>query len=136
MMEYIIFVRKRKNSNEIELVNHINIKEVNINIEEEKKLADIIREYSDVFPDDLPKGLPPKRFLEHRINLHPNAQPTYKNYNRLSQQDMDELKVHLKDLLDHGFIRVSHSPYGCPVLFAKKPGDVKRRLCFDYRDLN
>ena len=49
---------------------------------------------------------------------------------------MDELKVHLKDLLDHGFIRESHSPYGAPILFAKKAGEVKRRLCIDYRDLN
>ena len=46
------------------------------------------------------------------------------------------LKVHLKDLLDHGFIRESHFPYGAPILFAKKAGDTKRRLCIDYRDLN
>ena len=49
---------------------------------------------------------------------------------------MDELKIHLKDLLDHGFIRESHSPYGAPILFAKKNGETKRRLCIDYRDLN
>lgn len=126
---FLMFVRKRKDSDEIELVNHMNV-------EEETKVQSITREFSDVFPADLPKGLPPKRFLEHHINLQPGSSPTFKNHYRLSQQDMDELKEHLKDLLDHGFIRVSHSPYGCPILFAKKPGDTKRRLCFDYRDLN
>ena len=37
----------------------------------------------------------------------------------------DELLVLCKtllDLLDKGFIRVSHSPAGAPVLFARKPG--------------
>ena len=33
---------------------------------------------------------------------------------------MDELKEHLKNLLDHGFICESHSPYGVPIYFLKK----------------
>jgi Reverse transcriptase (RNA-dependent DNA polymerase)/Retroviral aspartyl protease len=100
------------------------------------RISAILQEFSDCFPEDLPKGLPPVRFIEHKINLVPGSTPTYKNYNRLSPQDLDELKVHLNDLLDHGFIRAAHSPYGAPVLFVKKAGEVKRRLCIDYRDLN
>ncbi len=104
--------------------------------DEERITADIVNEFDDVFPDDLPCGLPPDRFIKHHIKLEPGAQPTFRNHHRLSPQDMDELRVHLKDLLDHGFIRESHSPFGAPILFAKKAGDVKRRLCIDYRDLN
>jgi len=105
-------------------------------VDEERVIAELVDSYADVFPDDLPRGLPPDRFIKHHIKLEPGAQPTFRNHHRLSPQDMDELRVHLKDLLDHGFIRESHSPFGAPILFAKKAGDVKRRLCIDYRDLN
>ena len=40
----------------------------------------------------------------------------------------------IKELLDKGFIRPSTSPWGTPVLFAKK--DKTLRLCIDYRQLN
>lgn len=134
---FLLFLRKKKQSNgsnDIELTN-LNGAADSSNVQD-KLSADILRDYSDVFPDDLPKGLPPKRFIDHKIKLEPGSTPTFRNHHRLSPQDMDELKVHLKDLLDHGFIRESHSPYGAPILFAKKAGDTKRRLCIDYRDLN
>ena len=37
--------------------------------------------------------------------------------------------------MDKGFIRPSTSPWGAPVLFAKKK-DKTLRLCIDYRQLN
>ena len=37
--------------------------------------------------------------------------------------------------MDKGFIRLSTSPWGAPVLFAKKK-DKTLRLCIDYRQLN
>ena len=48
---------------------------------------------------------------------------------------MQELRVQLQELLDKGFIRPSTSPWGAPVLFAKKK-DKTLRLCIDYRQLN
>ena len=133
---YLLFVRKKKDSNNIiELTNLNSSGSVSPDLMEQST-SQILHEYPDVFPDDLPKGLPPKRFIEHKIKLEPGSTPTFKHHHRLSPQDLDELKVHLKDLLDHGFIRESHSPYGAPILCAKKAGDTKRRLCIDYRDLN
>ena len=35
---------------------------------------------------------------------------------------LKELQVQLQELLDKGFIRPSHSPWGAPVLFVKKKG--------------
>ena len=41
----------------------------------------------------------------------------------------------MQELLDRGFIRLSTSPWGTPILFAKKK-DKALRLCIDYRQLN
>ena len=48
---------------------------------------------------------------------------------------MQELRVQLQELIDKGFMKPSTSPWGAPVLFAKKKGKTLR-LCIDYRQLN
>src|SRR5688572_27631436 len=43
-------------------------------------VANILQEYADVFPKDLPPGLPPHRGIEHQIDLIPGAQlPNHSN---------------------------------------------------------
>ena len=54
---------------------------------------------------------------------------------RMVPVELQELKVQLQELLDKGFIRLSTSPWGAPVLFAKKK-DRALRLCINYRQLN
>ena len=55
---------------------------------------------------------------------------------RMAPVELQELRVQLHELLDKkGFIRPSTSPWGAPVLFAKKK-DKTLRLCIDYRQLN
>nr|GEZ79912.1 putative reverse transcriptase domain-containing protein [Tanacetum cinerariifolium] len=49
--------------------------------------------------------------------------------------ELKELKDQLQELLKRGFIRLSVSPWGAPVLFVKKK-DGSLRLCIDYRELN
>ena len=34
---------------------------------------DLLQEYEDVFPKEVPPGLPPKRGIEHQIDLVPGA---------------------------------------------------------------
>ena len=45
------------------------------------------------------------------------------------------LDVFLEELQQKGFIRPSISPWGAPVLFAKRK-DGSLRLCINYRELN
>ncbi|XP_042455224.1 uncharacterized protein LOC122039864 [Zingiber officinale] len=94
----------------------------------------IVREFSDVFPDELP-GLPPKRQVEFMIELVLGTAPVSKTPYRMAPKELEELKVQLQELLDRGFIRPSVSPWGAPVLFVKKK-DGSLRLCIDYRQLN
>ena len=95
----------------------------------------LVKEFSDVFPDDLPKGLPPKGAVDYKIELEPGQIPPCRPTYRMSQPEMDELKKQLAELMEKGFITESKSPYGAPVLFVKKK-DGTLRMCIDYRALN
>ncbi|GJU82254.1 putative reverse transcriptase domain-containing protein [Tanacetum coccineum] len=103
---------------------------------EERRLEDvpIVREFPEVFPEDLP-GLPPARQVEFQIDLVPGAAPVARAPYRLAPAEMQELSTQLQELSDRGFIRPSSSPWGAPVLFVKKK-DGSFRMCIDYRELN
>jgi hypothetical protein len=91
--------------------------------------------YRDVFPSDLPLGLPPTREVDHKIELLPGAVPTSRPTYRLSATELAELKKQLEELTKAGFIQPSKSPFGAPILFVKKK-DGTMRMCVDYRALN
>ena len=95
----------------------------------------MLKKYKDVFPDDLPKQLPPRRHIEHSIDLVPGSTPPSKQPYKMSPKELDELKKIIDDLLLHGFIKPAASPFGAPVLFVKKK-DGTMRMCVDYRALN
>ncbi|GJT75290.1 putative nucleotidyltransferase, ribonuclease H [Tanacetum coccineum] len=103
---------------------------------QEPKLEDIsiIRNFSEVFPDDLSRFTPSREF-EFHIDLIPGVMPVAKSPYRLTPTKMEELSNQLKELHDKGFIRPSSSPWGASVLFVKKK-DGSFRMCIDYRELN
>jgi hypothetical protein len=102
----------------------------------ELRLEDIhvVREFPDVFPDDLP-GMPPKRAIEFKIELQPGTAPRAKVPYKMSPVEMKELKIQLQGLLDKGYTHPSTSPWGCSALFVEKK-DKELRLCVVYRPLN
>ena len=94
----------------------------------------MVREYVSVFPKDLP-GLPPDREIVFSIELMPGTAPISRAPYRLAPAELKELKVQLEEMIEKGFIRPSHSPWGAPVLFVKKK-DGSLRLCIDYKGQN
>nr|GEZ40052.1 hypothetical protein [Tanacetum cinerariifolium] len=72
----------------------------------EKRLEDvpIVREFSEVFSEDLPR-LPPARQVEFQIDLVPGAAPVAWAPYRLAPAEMQELSTQLQELSDKGFIR-------------------------------
>ncbi|GKF06911.1 putative reverse transcriptase domain-containing protein [Tanacetum coccineum] len=99
----------------------------------ERRIQDvpIVRDFPEVFPEDLP-GLPPTHQVEFYIELIPRVAPIARAPHRLAPAEMKELAEPLKELSDKGFIRPSSSPWGAPNLFVKKK-DGSFRMCIDYR---
>lgn len=86
-------------------------------------------------PPELPKKLPPRRKVDHEIELEPRAKPPAMCPYRMAPPELEELRRQLKELLDVVFIRPSKAPFGAPVLFQKKH-DGSLGMCIDYRALN
>ncbi|GKG55464.1 hypothetical protein Tco_0572104, partial [Tanacetum coccineum] len=59
----------------------------------------VVRDFPEVFPEDLP-GLPPKRQVEFHIELIPGAAPVVRAPYRLAPAEMKELAEQLKELSD------------------------------------
>ena len=97
-------------------------------------LPRVVCEFEDIFLDKL-LGLPLQRDVNFIIELHPGRSPISMTLHRMGSIELHELKVQIQELLDEGFIRPSTSPWGAPVMFAKKK-DKTLRLCVDYRQLN
>jgi hypothetical protein len=94
----------------------------------------VVRDFPDVFPEDLP-GMPPDREVEFVIDLLPRTAPISKWPYKMSIEELKELKKQLTELQEAGYIRPSSSPWGAPVLFVQKK-DGSQRMCVDYRSLN
>jgi hypothetical protein len=77
----------------------------------ELKLEDIhvVREFPDVFPDDLPR-MPPEGAIEFKIELQPGTPPIAKSPYKMSPVEMKDLKIQLQGLLDKRYIHPSTSP--------------------------
>jgi hypothetical protein len=69
------------------------------------------------------------------IELKPGTTPIYKTPYRMATPELAELKEHIKELLEKGFIRPSSSEWGAPMIFVPKKDGIQR-LCMDYRTLN
>ena len=76
----------------------------------------ILDEFADVFPDEIPHGLPPMRGIEHQIDLIPGASLPNRPAYRMNPKESDEIQRQVQELLDKGYIRVSLSPLAVPVL--------------------
>ena len=98
------------------------------------RLQEVLNRHQGVF-QPLPSKLPPRRDVDHHIDLEPGGAQPYQGIYRMSPLELEELRKQLDDLLEKGFIKPSKSPFGAPILFVhKKDGGL--RMCVDYRALN
>lgn len=102
------------------------------------EIRQVLDKFQDVLVEELPPGLPPRRAIDHRIELVEGV-PVHKIPHRysycMSPAKLEEARRQIKEYLRKGYIRPSVSPYGAPILFARRK-DGCLRMCIDYRNLN
>lgn len=101
--------------------------------DEQNIVKDMLYEESDVFAkDDSDIGCIPN--LQLKIHVRDET-PVQASYNSVPKPLYKEVKDYVQNLLDHGWIRKSTSPYSSPVVCVRKK-DKSLRLCVDFRGLN
>ena len=98
-------------------------------------VSSLLQEFQDVFPDELPPGLPPLRGIEHRIDLIPGAPLPNKAPYRVNPEETKEIQQQVQQLIDNGQVRESLSPCAIPVILVPKK-DGTYRMVSDCRPIN
>ena len=99
-------------------------------VEEAKQL---FREYAHIFAlESLDMGH--TSMVKHEIRLD-NYTPFKERYCRIPPHLFDEVKNHLKEMIEVGAIRKSNSPWASAVVLVRKR-DGSLRFCIDLRKLN
>ncbi|GJS25500.1 retrotransposon-related protein [Tanacetum coccineum] len=101
--------------------------------EEGHTLSELLASFEVVFA--IPNTLPPHRTHDHKIVLQEGVPPVNIRPYKHPPTQKDAIELMVKELLQTGVIRPSHSPFSSPIVMVKKK-DGTWRMCMDYRKLN
>lgn len=104
-------------------------------LKRDDRLKEILEKYKPLFRDDLPPGLPPKRSVDHEIEIEEGSKPPHRPLFQLSPEELKAAKEYVDDLMAKKKIRPSKSPYGASLFFVKEKNGRLRGVV-DYRALN
>ena len=98
-------------------------------------IVSLLQEFEDVFPEEIPNGLPPIRGIEHQIDFVPGATIPNRPAYRSNPDETKELQKQVGELMEKGYVRDSLSPCAVPVILVPKK-DGTWRMCVDCRAIN
>ena len=84
----------------------------------------MLHKFVDVFPEEIPYGLPPLRGIEHQIDFIPGASPPNRPTYRSSLEETKEIQRQVDDFLQKGFVRESLSLCFVPVILVPKKDET------------
>ena len=83
-------------------------------------IVSLLQEFEDVFPEEIPNGLPPIRGIEHQIDFVPGATIPNRPAYRSNPEETKELEKQVGELMEKGYVRDSLSPCAVPVILVPK----------------
>ena len=95
----------------------------------------LLHEFEDVFPEEIPKGLPSIRGIEHQIDFVPGATIPNRPVYMSNPEETKELQKQVGKLMEKRYVRESMSPCVVPVILVPKK-DGTWRMCVDCRAIN
>ena len=95
----------------------------------------LLQEYEDVFPNDVPSGLPHIRGIENEIDFVPSVTIPNRPAYRSNLEETKELQRQVEELLTNGHVKESMSPCVVPMLLVPKK-DGTWRMCVGCRAIN
>lgn len=98
-------------------------------------VTEVLSEFEDLLPMELPKELSPRHEVDHKIDLVPGVVPLGRPPYRMASVELAELQHQLDELVVVGFIWPFTSPYGTSVLFQRKK-DWSLQMFVDYWAFN
>ena len=104
----------------------------NLTPEQKVRLKTLVRDYIDIFALNRSE-IGVCNILEHEIKTTTN-QPVRSKFRKIPLHMLKDVEAEVSDLLAHGIIEPSESPYSSPAMVIKR--NNKTRLILDYRDLN
>lgn len=107
--------------------------QLDVTDEMKDKITDLFNRHQNVFSkhdDDIGYTTT----VEHVIRTKDDI-PVTQPYRRIPPGQFEEVKQHIRNLIEKDVIRESTSPYASPIVLVRKK-DSSLRLCVDYRKLN
>ncbi|MCG7879345.1 MAG: RNase H-like domain-containing protein [Candidatus Thiodiazotropha endolucinida] len=111
----------------------VSIDKDNLSEEQLTKVKEVLNDWSHIFSKGL-TDLGKTNLVKHSIKLTDNT-PFKDPYRRIPPAMYEEVKQHLKDMLEADAIRPSESPFSSNVVLVRKK-DGSLRFCIDFRKLN
>ena len=111
----------------------VNVDTKNLSDDQQEQAKTILSKWSDIFSKGL-TDLGKADTVRHEINLTDET-PFKDPYRRIPPGLYEEVRLHLKEMLEAGAIRESQSPFSSNVVLVRlKDGSL--RFCIDFRKLN
>lgn len=98
--------------------------------EPDLRLDKLLRRFESVFRSELPDGLPPRKFLNHAVEVEKELEAPHCRLYQLSLVEQKAGKKYIETFLKKGNFRRSNLPYGAPLFFVKVK--LKLRGVVDY----
>ncbi|XP_040948645.1 uncharacterized protein [Gossypium hirsutum] len=98
--------------------NFLNTNELPENIP--SSIVSLLQDFKDVFPNDVPSGLPPLHGIKHQIDFVPGAVIPNRPAYRTNPEETKKLQRQVNELMEKGYIQVSLSPCAMLVLLVPK----------------
>jgi hypothetical protein len=95
-----------------------------------RAITNILQEFKNVFPAEIPPGLPPLRGIEHQFDLISGASLPNRAMYRTNPEETKEIQLQVQELLDNRYVRETFSPCVVPIILVPKKNGTWR-MCVD-----